>query len=922
MNHFVSRKYIYTVIFSLLLCFHARGQDLDSEVRKLSPFFQALANFSEKVPYEKVYLHFDNTSYYQGDNIWFKCYVAASGLHQLSPFSKTLYVELLNPGGEIIDNRILKIEDGQCHGDFSLNHLPFYSGFYEVRAYTKYMLNFGDDLIFSRLLPVFNKPKKEGDYEEKKMLKYGPYGPAGNYPMKRERPEKGKSVNVRFFPEGGNPVQGVPSRIAFEATDETGNPVEVMGVVTDDTKQELCRFASQHEGRGIFTYTPSSDKQKAIAEVNYSGKKYRFDLPAALPSGIVMEVDNISYPDSIGISLRKNMETPAGIFGVVVLSGGNLQDYLCIMMDFEEINFKIDKTGLPPGISQIVLFNGKGEILCDRLAFTGKNDFLEINAKTDKQSYRPYEPVEMEFLITDKDTNPVNATFSLAVRDGENEVKSNHTILTDLLLMSEIKGYVSNPSWYFEGDDDIRSRELDVLLMVQGWRRYSWNRMAGIEPFEVKYLPEQGIEIHGRTVSYRLFSNKQVPQPNVDVDLFLLQRGEEDDETGGSFIKSFVTDDEGRFSFTADVAGKWNMILTVTEKGKPKDHTILLDRVFSPEPKKYSYTDLQINIAGNNPVLLADDEETPEDPEDDYASFLAAYQDSLVRSGIDEKIHPLPEVTVKANIAQKIFNNRSKSVAYYDVASELDDIHDRGIYIGNSLYELMMNMNKNFYLNDISDLILATILPKPKPLDFKIKAALMVLRMLSQEDFITVINGESLDTIGGNTLYYKNKLPLFVVNHEDSRFSGEFLHRTFSPSAIKSIYINENPVIISEYLKVRTEAESMEATVILSELTNKYGCVVFIETYPEGQIPVGGAKGVRKTWLEGYSPVKEFYSPDYTALPQESDYRRTLYWNPMVIPDENGIAKIAFFNNGSCRNFSISAETVTSQGKIGIYKDK
>ena len=98
-------------------------------------------------------------------------------------------------------------------------------------------------------------------------------------------------------------------------------------------------------------------------------------------------------------------------------------------------------------------------------------------------------------------------------------------------------------------------------------------------------------------------------------------------------------------------------------------------------------------------------------------------------------------------------------------------------------------------------------------------------------------------------------------------------------------------------------------------------CVVFIETYPEGQIPVEGAKGVRKTWLEGYSAVKDFYNPDYAALPPEpDDYRRTLYWNPSVMPDEKGVAKINFYNNSRCTHFSISAETVTPSGLIGINK--
>ena len=193
------KKY-FTFIFCFL-CFQSRSQTLGGETNKITSFFQAFANFTENIPHEKVYLHFDNTSYYQGDNIWFKAYVVTSGMNQLSLLGKTLYVELLNPGGETIDKRILKIENGQCHGDFTLFHFPFYSGFYEVRAYTKYMLNFGEDIIFSRLLPVFNRPKTEGNYEEKEMLKYGSYGPAGNYPMKRQRPEKGKDVNLRFFPK-------------------------------------------------------------------------------------------------------------------------------------------------------------------------------------------------------------------------------------------------------------------------------------------------------------------------------------------------------------------------------------------------------------------------------------------------------------------------------------------------------------------------------------------------------------------------------------------------------------------------------------------------------------------------------------------------------------------------------------------------
>lgn len=93
-----------------------------------------------------------------------------------------------------------------------------------------------------------------------------------------------------------------------------------------------------------------------------------------------------------------------------------------------------------------------------------------------------------------------------------------------------------------------------------------------------------------------------------------------------------------------------------------------------------------------------------------------------------------------------------------------------------------------------------------------------------------------------------------------------------------------------------------------------------IETYPEDQISVKGGKGVRKTWLEGYSEVKDFYQPDYRVLPKENDYRRTLYWNPALSTDEQGKAYICFYNNSRCKYPRITVETLTEDGKIGVFR--
>ena len=58
--------------------------------------------------------------------------------------------------------------------------------------------------------------------------------------------------------------------------------------------------------------------------------------------------------------------------------------------------------------------------------------------------------------------------------------------------------------------------------------------------------------------------------------------------------------------------------------------------------------------------------------------------------------------------------------------------------------------------------------------------------------------------------------------------------------------------------------------------------------------------------------------PDYSVMPKEADYRRTLYWNPELKPDEQGHATAKFYNNSRCRRMKISAETLADDGAIGV----
>ena len=82
-------------------------------------------------------------------------------------------------------------------------------------------------------------------------------------------------------------------------------------------------------------------------------------------------------------------------------------------------------------------------------------------------------------------------------------------------------------------------------------------------------------------------------------------------------------------------------------------------------------------------------------------------------------------------------------------------------------------------------------------------------------------------------------------------------------------------------------------------------------------------KGVRRTKIQGFTPSMQFYQPDYSYadLPDEKDFRRTLYWAPYVVTNKEGEATVTFFNSPLCKHLKVSAETITFGGVMGSFEE-
>jgi len=832
------------------------------EEQKLLAFVKNIAVFNRLYPQEKVYLHFDNTAYFLGETMWFKVYLATEDNLQPSPFSKVVYVELLSPEGYVIETKKLKAENGQCHGDFALRD-SLYAGFYEVRAYTRAMLNFGEELVFSRVFPVFNRPAKAGVYEKKMTVRNS----RRSIPDLRAKAPKMDKLNLQFFPEGGNLVKGLPCVVAFKATDEQGQAVAVNGKIYNSQNEEIADLTIIHQGMGFFSFL--NEGQSCKAKVQYQGKEYTFDLPSSLPAGYVLEVENMR-PDEVGIRILKTLDLPDQPLGITFICRGKLLFETFSFADSTEYTLQLSKADFPAGVNQVTLFDAKGEILAERLFFVPAKEEEKIKIESRlRNRLEPYGLVNLDFEAKDYAGQPVKTTFSLAIRDAATDITTAYTanMQSYFLLASDLKGYIEQPDYYFEADDNQHRLALDLLMMTHGWRRYEWQTMAGIKPFEVKYPIEQSIIADGSILS----SAKSKPVSDVEVTMWAYSP-EKTSKQG-----KCMTDTAGRFNFDlGDIYGKWDMNLQVKKNKKPQACRILLNRAFSPPAKAFLPAEIELSEQKNEQMKPL------EAIEDTVANKLP---DELPED-MQTKTHPLPEVVISTKNPWRM---KSEGLAYadvvYDVGKTTDDLIDKNENVNIDILDFIAQNNKYFTYYDetkrISDDITVLI---THPF-YKGNIALFVVDNRLYEGIY-----HSLQELTDKGIYKISQISKMLV--DPNLYQGNI--RDFIVTEIESFMISEDRATAMKYCPDCNHTIDY-ATIFL-----------YTKIYDKRK----SQAGIRETKFQGYSLVKEFYQPQYdnNVLPREKDVRRTLYWNHDVQTDSTGVANVQFYNNAGCKDLSVDME--------------
>ncbi len=525
-----------------------------------------IANFSlmERIPKEKLYLHLDKPFYGAGEKIWFKGYLVNAITHQNNAQSNFIITELINRSDSIVERKKIRRDSLGFHNAFTLPAtLP--AGDYYLRGYSNWMLNEDPDFFFSRNIKIGNsidntivssiEYQQEDDTHYTAKIKFTSNVQAvfENTTIKYLYLENGKIKNkgkkktdengwisislpdlkspvarrievefddpqyiykrtfhlpvftndfdVKFFPEGGALINIPHQNVAFKAQGADGFSKEIEGFLFNSKGDTLTNFHSEHNGMGIFTMNPVNNETYYVTVRTNDSITKRFDLPAIEPKGISIAMSHYKQEIRYEIQKTEATEWPQKLFLLAHTRGK-----LAILQPINPKRTfgKMNDSLFTEGITHFMLIDEQGNALSERLIFVPDHKPNQWQITTDQPTYGKREKVSLQIAAKDNEGNPVEGTFSVSITDRKSIQPDSlaDNILSNLLLTSDLKGYVEDPAFYFLNQDARTLRSIDYLMMTHGWRRHKMENVLRTPSLNFTNYIEKGQTISGRIMGF------------------------------------------------------------------------------------------------------------------------------------------------------------------------------------------------------------------------------------------------------------------------------------------------------------------------------------------------------------------------------------------------------------------------------------
>jgi hypothetical protein len=491
----------------------------------------------------RMYVHLDKPMYQPGETMWFRIWEMATPTLTTTAAGHGVTAQLISPkGAMVMQKRIMVDNEQMTTNDFELPD-TVQGGEYIVRVTSDLGGAFDRKVMVSQYQPPQIKKKLEflrkaygaGDTVAAGLALHRGTGealsdktitaiasvddveiarfdltttPEGNAVVKFELPAKiqrgdglltilvedagvtesiqkripilMKEMEITMYPEGGDLVNGLPSRLYFQAKNLMGKPADIEGKIVNGAGKTITKFSSFYNGLGRFEITPNSADPYFMVVTKPAGISHKIPLPNAVAEGCSIQA--VDDPDDTRDDVRVGIwcSEAQSVVATAVLREKRLGDLAVNVEVGEPTVVSLPVPVGSQGAVRFTLFSDELNPIAERLVYRGRGSDLKVEISTDKASYSPRDMVSMTVETTDLAGRPVAADLSLAVVNDTvlsfADDKTAH-LLSRIYLEGEMPGQeIEEPNFYFSADGKA-AHGIDLVLGTQGWRRFEWQQV-------------------------------------------------------------------------------------------------------------------------------------------------------------------------------------------------------------------------------------------------------------------------------------------------------------------------------------------------------------------------------------------------------------------------------------------------------------
>ena len=436
----------------------------------------ALNNYySANIP--ALHLHINKTVYVAGENIGYTAYALDRVTDKITRTPYNVLVVLADKDHNEISKQLLYLKNGTANNSILLNP-NLKNGVYYIKAFTPSMNTLNIDTSYNQSIQIIGETRPNA------------------ISMTNQR-----NYDIQLQPEGGHYVEGVKNNVGIKITDQTGKSAmpKHITLTEENNKKIVSNILINKLGMARFEYIPKKNK-KYVLELTIDSKTISKTLPLAEEKGIILKT-NLNYNSGhLNVILSTNTKTlktlEGDIFYMMLHKDDATKTYeVAFERNYHDITFQIPNKDLFPGINSITIFNKDKKPVLERIFFNHKSlkktdlSISSVEKDNDTLTYR---------LLNKINQSPVKSTISISVLP-ENTIANmkRSSILANIYLKPYTEGHLENGNYYFDNEFTVQKKyELDLLLLNQGWSKYSWASIFNSTPSNY-YDIEHGITLDG-----------------------------------------------------------------------------------------------------------------------------------------------------------------------------------------------------------------------------------------------------------------------------------------------------------------------------------------------------------------------------------------------------------------------------------------